>query len=150
MVGSADTSPAHRDDDIWSRVVALHARVEHRLAAVLQRRHGLGLSEYRALGHLTAAASGELRMQELADRIGLNQSSVTRLASRLNAAGFTYRDVCPDDKRGIYLVLTGAGRTRYTEARSTYQRALIEVLDEVTASVPELAPAVAALRAAGS
>lgn len=31
-----------------------------------------------------------------------------------------------------------------------YQRALTEVLDEVAASVPELAPAVAALRAAGS
>jgi DNA-binding MarR family transcriptional regulator len=134
------------DDAMWNAVGVLHSEVEHRLATALQRLHGMGLSEFRALAHLATAADSELRMQELADRIGLNQSSVTRLVARLNTAGFTYRDICPDDKRGIYTVLTDDGRDRYTAARATYQRTLTEALDEAMRRSPRAAAMVTAMR----
>ncbi|MFF1872423.1 MarR family winged helix-turn-helix transcriptional regulator [Kitasatospora herbaricolor] len=134
---------------MWQHVTALHARVEQRLAVALQRRHGLGLSEYRALALLAAAPRNELRMQELADRVGLNQSSVTRLVSRLNTAGFTVRDLCADDKRGIYTVLTDEGRERHAEALATYEQTLTGALDEAARESPRLGAAVAALRGAG-
>ncbi|WP_431043390.1 MarR family winged helix-turn-helix transcriptional regulator [Streptomyces sp. P1-3] len=137
-----------RDAQMWNRVLSLHAHVEHRLGTVLQRRHGLGLSEYRALGHLAAAPDSELRMQELADRLGLNQSSVTRLVGRLNAAGFTHRDTCPDDKRGVYTVLDESGRARHEEARATYEETLTAALDESAESDPTTAAALTALRSA--
>ncbi|MGW6917422.1 MarR family winged helix-turn-helix transcriptional regulator [Kitasatospora sp. NPDC054939] len=142
--GAEDSADART----WSRVTALHARIEHRLATALQRRHGLGLSEYRALGFLAAAPRSELRMQELAAALGLNQSSVTRLVARLNEAGFTFRDSCPDDRRGVYTVITEAGRTRHTEARAGYEQTLAEALDEAAAQGPEAAALVAAVRAA--
>ncbi|MBH1936024.1 MarR family transcriptional regulator [Streptomyces sp. AV19] len=129
---------------MWHRFLALHAHVEHRLSAALQRHHGLGLSEYRALGFLADAPRNELRMQELADRLGLNQSSVTRLAARLNAAGFTYRDVCEDDKRGVYTVLKDEGRARHAEATATYESTLGAALEEAAPA----GAAVAALREA--
>lgn len=131
----------------WDRLLLLHARVESRLATALQRRHGLGLSEYRALGHLAASPAGELRMQELADKIGLNQSSVTRLVARLNTAEFAYRDLCPDDKRGVYTVVTDAGRARYAEAKLTYEETLSAALEEAAQEDPQLAAALAALGA---
>ncbi|MEV1167077.1 MarR family transcriptional regulator [Nonomuraea sp. NPDC049784] len=115
---------------MWNQMLTLHAHVEHRLGTALQRQHGLGLSEYRALELLAGADDGELRMQDLAARLGLNQSSVTRLVSRLNAAGFTYRDLCPEDKRGVYTVITDAGRARHQEARGTYAGTLSTALDE--------------------
>ncbi|WP_018655306.1 MarR family winged helix-turn-helix transcriptional regulator [Actinomadura flavalba] len=133
------------DTAVWDGVVALHAHVEQRLAAALQRGHGLGLSEYRALGHLAVAERSELRMQELAAKIGLNQSSVTRLAGRLVAAGLAVRDDCPDDRRGVYAVLTDAGRERHAAAGATYGATLAEALDDAAAD-PSLAPTVAALR----
>ncbi|MFI6602587.1 MarR family winged helix-turn-helix transcriptional regulator [Nonomuraea sp. NPDC050536] len=136
---------ASLDDDAWTGVVRLHARVEHELAAALQRRHGLGLSEYRALCHLSTAPDGELRMQELADLLGLNQSSVTRLVGRLEAAGFTRRDLCPDDRRGVYTVITDAGRTRKQEASGTYEGTLTAALDRA-ATVTGLGGLVAAVR----
>ncbi|RVX45467.1 DNA-binding MarR family transcriptional regulator [Nonomuraea polychroma] len=129
----------------WDHVLLLHARVETSLATTLQRRHGIGLSEYRALGHLAASPAGELRMQELADKIGLNQSSVTRLVARLNAADFAYRDLCPDDKRGVYTVITEAGRARYAEASLTYEAALRSVLEKAGQADPRLAVTLAAL-----
>ena len=133
------------DDTLWRNLTALHARVEARLATALQRGHGLGLSEYRALDDLAAAPESELRMQELADGLGLNQSSVTRLQGRLESAGLTIRDTCPDDRRGVYAVITDQGRKRHEEARGTYQAVLAEALNEEESTTPGL---VRAMRAA--
>ncbi|SCL54984.1 DNA-binding transcriptional regulator, MarR family [Micromonospora citrea] len=153
MATAAGTGSAHStaasDAARWDQVTALHAHVEHRLATALQRAHGLGLSEYRALAHLVEAPDGELRMQDLALRIGLNQSSVTRLVGRLIAAGFAYRDLCPDDKRGIYTVVSDAGRTRHDQARGTYEQTLTDALEEMARSAGPQAALVSALRAAG-
>ncbi|GAA3665057.1 MarR family transcriptional regulator [Nonomuraea antimicrobica] len=131
----------------WHRMLLLHARVESHLATALQRGHGIGLSEYRALGHLTTSANGELRMQELADKVGLNQSSVTRLVARLHAADFAYRDLCPDDKRGVYTVVTETGRVKFAEASRTYEETLSAALAEAGQADPGLAAALTALGA---
>ncbi|ACZ90811.1 MarR family winged helix-turn-helix transcriptional regulator [Streptosporangium roseum] len=132
----------------WQHILLLHARVENRLAAALQRRHGIGLSEFRALGHLVASPTSELRMQELADKVGLNQSSVTRLVARLSTADFAVRDLCPDDKRGVYTVITETGRTRYAEASRTYEETLNAALEEARQADPQLAAALTVLGAA--
>ncbi len=112
----------------WDEMVVLHARVEHELAKEL-RRHGLTPSEYRALCRLDATDDGELRMQELADLIGLNQSSVSRLVAKLEAAGLTERSLCPNDRRGVYTVITAEGRARRAQADPTYR----ETLDSTSA-----------------
>ncbi|MGW1998170.1 MarR family winged helix-turn-helix transcriptional regulator [Embleya sp. NPDC001921] len=134
------------DTKLWEQVVVLHARVEHDLGRTLQRRHGMGLSEYRALSRLAVAPDGGLRMQELADSIGLNQSSVSRLAIRLETDDLTRRDLCPGDRRGVRTAITAEGRTRLTEADTTYAEALTTALTKATAD-PHLADAATALGA---
>jgi DNA-binding MarR family transcriptional regulator len=135
------------DEQAWGRVLVLHARIEQELGKALHRRHGLGLSEYRALGKLVAGPQGGLRMQELAEAIGLNQSSVSRMCARLEDAGLTLRDLCEDDRRGVYSVITDAGRKRYAETEPTYCSVLRTALDKA-ASDPELAAAAIAVRGA--
>ncbi|MEU5881096.1 MarR family transcriptional regulator [Spirillospora sp. NPDC047279] len=130
---------------VWDQVVTLHARVENELAKALQRRHGIGLSEFRALCRLSRADDGELRMQELADLIGLNQSSVSRLVARLESAGLTRRDLCPADRRGVYTVITEEGRAAWAEAQPTYAGTLDRALGEAAAD-PRVAGLVATLR----
>lgn len=132
------------DAEHWDRLGALHTRVEQELAKALQQ-HSIGLSEYRALARLAEADDGELRMQELADLIGLNQSSVSRLASRLESSGLTRRDLCPDDRRGVYSVITDEGRDVQQQARPTYDTALRAALDAAAAD-GHLGPLVATLR----
>ncbi|MFE3884393.1 MarR family winged helix-turn-helix transcriptional regulator [Streptomyces lydicus] len=133
------------DAEHWDRLGTLHTRVEQELAKALQQHHGIGLSEYRALARLARADDGELRMQELADLIGLNQSSVSRLASRLESSGLTRRDLCPDDRRGVYSVITDQGRDVHAQARPTYDGALHAALDAAAAD-GHLGPLVASLR----
>ncbi|QXJ22929.1 MarR family transcriptional regulator [Actinomadura graeca] len=133
------------DARVWDGVVTLHGRVEHRLAKALQRGHGVGLSEFRALCRLAQSDDGELRMQELADLIGLNQSSVSRLVARLEAAGLTGRAMCPKDRRGVYTVITEDGRDLQEQAAPTYLATLSEALDDAAAD-PGLGPFVEGLR----
>ncbi|MEU5994392.1 MarR family transcriptional regulator [Spirillospora sp. NPDC047418] len=140
-----EKAPVTADGLLWGDVVTLHGRVEARLAKALQGRHGIGLSEYRALFRLAGADGGELRMQELADLIGLNQSSVSRLVARLETAGLTRRAMCPNDRRGVYTVITDEGRTVQRNAAPTYAETLTEALDDA-AKDPALAALLAALR----
>lgn len=133
------------DAEHWDRLGTLHTRVEQELAKALQQHHGIGLSEYRALARLAEADDGELRMQELADLIGLNQSSVVELAARLESSGLTRRDLCPDDRRGVYSVITDEGRDVQKQARPTYDGALRTALDAAAAD-GHLGPLVATLR----
>ncbi|MFG1998112.1 MarR family winged helix-turn-helix transcriptional regulator [Spirillospora sp. NPDC048911] len=133
------------DAQVWDQVVTLHGRVENELAKALQRHHGIGLSEFRALCRLSRADDGELRMQELADLIGLNQSSVSRLVARLEAAGFTRRDLCANDRRGVYTVITDQGRTAVDDASPTYHETLSRSLDDASTD-PRVSALVATLR----
>ncbi|MEV0650640.1 MarR family transcriptional regulator [Phytomonospora sp. NPDC050363] len=135
-----------RDYELWTDLVALHGRVEQRLAAVLLRQHSLGLSEYRALCHLAKSADGELRMQELAELTGLNQSSVTRLVHRLEKAGLARRTHCAQDRRGVYTEITPDGRELQARALPVYSEELSLALDESAAAGP-LAATVVRLRA---
>ncbi|MGW0737995.1 MarR family winged helix-turn-helix transcriptional regulator [Streptomyces sp. NPDC002851] len=147
MATSHLTPSRTSDQAIWNRVLALHAQVERELAQALQRRHGIGLSEFRSLEHLDRSSTSELRMQDLADKVGLGQSSVTRLVGRLESAGFAYKDLCPSDKRGVYAVITDEGRQRFQAARATYAEVLSSALNAFSTD-PDLGPAVQALRGA--
>ncbi len=119
-----------KKSDAWLSLIQTVANVEADLVKVLQARHGLGLSEYRALEVLARSPQSELRMQELAAYLRLNQSSVSRMVERLERAGLTVRDLCPDDKRGVYTVLTEDGRARLESARPDYEQALEAALKE--------------------
>ncbi|MDD1795446.1 MarR family transcriptional regulator [Enterovibrio sp. ZSDZ42] len=117
---------------LWQRVKIVVDRVENQIAKEMQREHGLGLTEYRALTLLSNAADAELRMQELAKLLGLNQSSVTRLVERLEKGGYTLRDLCPKDKRGVYTVLTGRGREVQSQAENDYASYIKAALDSAS------------------
>lgn len=114
----------------WLKLIQTIANVEADLGAVLQERHGLGLSEYRALEILARSPKSELRMQELASHLCVNQSSISRMVERLERAGLAVRDACPDDKRGVYAVLTDNGRARLEGAQPEYEAALTTTLKE--------------------
>ncbi|GHB13570.1 MarR family winged helix-turn-helix transcriptional regulator [Modicisalibacter luteus] len=115
---------------MWQQVRNVFEAVESQVAKALQREHGLGLTEYRALYLLSTAPDSELRMQVLASQLGLNQSSVTRLVERMERNNYTIRDVCPNDKRGVYTVITGRGKQIQEEAGKDYEGFLDVALDE--------------------
>ncbi|PHM37441.1 homoprotocatechuate degradation operon regulator, HpaR [Xenorhabdus mauleonii] len=115
---------------LWHKLQHLFDSAENFVAKRLQSKHSIGMSEYRALHLLSSAPKSELRMQELASLLNLNQSSVSRLVERLERNNYTFRDTCLDDKRRIYTVLTSTGNEKYIEVKSEYETAILEVLEE--------------------
>ncbi|WP_235849827.1 MarR family winged helix-turn-helix transcriptional regulator [Mycolicibacterium doricum] len=116
------------------------AAVDARLGKWLADTCRFGLTEYRALLLLSGAPERELRIHDLAEQVGLNQSSVTRLLGRLEAKSLTYRDTCPDDGRGVFAVITEKGLDLVQELREPFEAKVVETLDDVAALGPALEP----------
>ena len=74
------------------------------------------LGWYDVLLQLAEAPDHRLRMAELAERVLLSRSGLTRLVDRLAAEGLVTREPFPGDARGLYTVLTDAGLARLRAA----------------------------------
>lgn len=110
----------------WARFLHAHATIVRRLESELQGERDLGLGEFEALLQLSLADLGRLRMSDLADRLVLSRSGVTRLVDRLEAAGYVARVSCPSDARGAFAELTDSGRACLRDSTPTHVRGVRE------------------------
>jgi DNA-binding MarR family transcriptional regulator len=101
----------------WKGMLEAHSTLVARLDAELERDHGLPLTSYEVLMYLFDSPDGKLRMGELADRLLLSRSGITRLVDRLERQGLVKREPCEDDGRGYYAVLTPKGHDKLRAAR---------------------------------
>jgi len=92
------------------RLIRAQSYLQGRFAAELGGVHGLSLNELMLLMHLDQSAGGRLRRVDLADRLDLSQSSVTRMVAPLEKIGLVARGEDTRDARVGYVVLTRAGR----------------------------------------
>lgn len=99
-----------------------HARLEERFAGALGSVHGLALKEVLLMMHLERAPLRRLSRVDLARRLHVSPSTVTRLANPLEKLGRVGREPDPRDARLTYVVLTDAGQRLLTEARTTLER----------------------------
>ena len=106
----------------WSTFLRAHARVVRELERELQADQDLALTDYDVLVQLAAADERRLRMSELADRLLLSRSGVTRLVDRLVVDGLVERVMCESDRRGQWAALTEAGYARLRRASPTHLR----------------------------
>ena len=110
----------------WRAFLRAHARISRRLDEELRAEHDLSLAEYDALLSIAESSGRRIRMRQLADRMLLSKSGVTRLVDRLVADGLVERDSCLTDARGAEAVLTPAGLGRLRTASRTHLRGIDE------------------------
>lgn len=85
---------------------------------------GVSHSEYDVLVNVAGAAREGVRPTELAERVLLTKSGLTRLLDRLVDRGFIERHACPTDRRGQLIVLTPDGRHAFRRATPSVVRAI--------------------------
>jgi DNA-binding MarR family transcriptional regulator len=119
-------SPQDPRIEPWRAFLQAHARVTRRLDEELRAEHDLSLAEYDALLSIAEAPDRRIRMRQLADRVILSKSGVTRLIDRLVLDGLVQRDACLSDARGAVAVLTTAGLDRLRRASRTHLRGIDE------------------------
>src|SRR3954465_11156862 len=103
----------------WRGMLRVHTALVKALDAELAAAHDLPLSSYEVLITLASAPGRRRRMAELADSVLLSRSGMTRLVDRLAKEELLERDLCTDDGRGCYAVLTEKGRGRLAPPRPT-------------------------------
>jgi DNA-binding MarR family transcriptional regulator len=118
----------------WRCFLQAHAVVIRRLEADLLSEHQLPLASYDVLVQLAEAGGRSLRMIELADRVLLSRSGLSRLVDRLVREGLVERAPCLEDARGTLAVLTPAGLQRLRDASVTHLRG---VHDHVTSRLED-------------
>ena len=116
----------------WRGFLRAHATVVRALESDLHAEHDLPLASYDVLVQLSESPDRRLRMTELADRVLLSRSGLTRLADRLEREGLLTREPCPSDARGTLAVLTDAGLDRLRGAWPTHLRGVQHVLSRLT------------------
>jgi DNA-binding MarR family transcriptional regulator len=110
----------------WSHFLGAHALA---LRAVEQRLSAAGeppLAWYDVLLELGRAGGG-LRIGELGERIAIEPHNVTRLVDRLEAEGLLKRERAPEDRRGVFVLLTQNGAALRKRMWPHYRRAILEV-----------------------
>ena len=93
----------------WAVLLTAHATLTEKIEAALAGAELPPLAWYDVLWELEKAEGGKLRMHELARRIVLSRSNLTRLADRLEHAKLIAREDTPHDRRGYHCVITRAG-----------------------------------------
>ena len=117
---------------VWRTLLDVHARLVARLDAELEAAHDISLADYEVLVHLSEAPDCGLRMAELADRLTVSPSGLTRRLDGLVREGMVLRRPCPSDRRGALAVISPAGRARLEHAAPTHaagvRRYLVDLL----------------------
>jgi len=106
--------------DAWKGLLRAHATAITRIEARLAEAGSVPLTSYDVLLELSNAPGQRLRMAELAERVVLSRSGLTRLVERLEKEGYLTRESTKEDRRGTEAVLTDAGRQALRKAWPVY------------------------------
>jgi DNA-binding MarR family transcriptional regulator len=106
--------------DAFIRLVRGHSAMTRAMNARLVADHGLTINGFEALLHLSRAEEGQMRRIDLAEKLILTASGVTRLLDGLEEAGLVDRAACASDRRVTYAVLTEDGRAKLAEASKSH------------------------------
>jgi len=112
--------------EAWDAFLRAHATLMRRLDLDLAQATGLTLGDFDVLAQL-ARAGGELRMTDLAARVLLSRSGMTRRVTRLVEEGLVRRANADGDARGVVVALTDAGVARLTDTAPVHLRGVSEL-----------------------
>jgi DNA-binding MarR family transcriptional regulator len=115
--------------DLWRRLTLMVGQLNQSLERMLASEYQISLPELMVLIELRFGHERGTRVQELSAAVGLDQSSMSRLVTRLENKGLTARVSCEHDRRGVYCTLTPTGAERGEQAEARCREELAGLLD---------------------
>jgi DNA-binding MarR family transcriptional regulator len=103
------------------RLARASTALTRRFDTALGNHHGISYADYQLLRHLARAPGGRLRRVDLAERLGLTASGVTRSLLPLEKIGLVGRQSDPRDARVGYASITPAGGELVANADTTVE-----------------------------
>ena len=100
------------------------------LAGEFSAVHGLSVNEFLMMLHLERAPAQRLPRVELAKRMHVSASTITRMAAPMEKIGLLTRDADDRDARLAFVVITETGREKLSEALATFAKRAGYLLDD--------------------
>lgn len=104
----------------WLGLLRSYRSLTRELSARLLAHHGLTQNDYEVLAQLSRAEGGRLRRVDLAERLMLTPSGITRLLDGLQRCGYVEKATCDSDARVTYAVITEPGYEKLAEASESH------------------------------
>ncbi|MEW9699796.1 MarR family winged helix-turn-helix transcriptional regulator [Paenibacillus sp. SI8] len=119
---------------VWRAFVNAHAAVIERIEKDLSEQRKVPLTTYDVLVALYQSPEKKLRMTDLAKKVVVTRSGLTRVVERLEREGLVERERTEEDRRGSFAVLTREGKKAFLTTWPTYADGIsnyfLSVLDE--------------------
>ena len=110
----------------WQALLHTHHDVTNALDSDLRAEHGLSMATYDVLLRLARAPGRRLKMSELAVRVMMSPSGLTRAVDRLVDQELVGRERSREDARVMLVQLTDRGRQVLRQAARTHLRGIRE------------------------
>lgn len=124
---------SEEEQRLWRGWIAASMLLPDRLSRDLHEQHGLTGTDYQILVELSESTDRRMRMSTLADRTLLSRSRLSHQVDRMAKAGLVAREVCPQDGRGMFAVLTDHGwKTLVAAAPDHVESVRRHLLDRLT------------------
>lgn len=102
-------APSTQALEFCLRLTRAYATLTRKLDNRLSALHGLSFSDFMILYHLSRAPGERMRRIDLAQRLGVTASGVTRTLVPMEKTGWVSRQADAQDARVAYAQLTAAG-----------------------------------------
>ena len=97
-----------REMKAWRSYIIASRRLLEALDSDLEG-HDLSMADYEVLAQLSDAPDRRMRMSELAEIAMLSKSRLSHRMKVMEKAGWVRREICSEDKRGSFAVMTEKG-----------------------------------------
>jgi DNA-binding MarR family transcriptional regulator len=104
----------------WRALLLASNAALRAIEADVQRVGRIPLTWYDVLLELNAGPDHRLRMQEVAERVVLSRTRVSRLVDEMVDAGLVRKEADSGDGRGVWAVITPEGRQALRETAPVY------------------------------
>jgi DNA-binding MarR family transcriptional regulator len=125
---STTTQPPISPDQLaaWRAFLRAHSTMLRRISSDLDEVGLPPLTWYDVLAALRDAPERSLRQVELAERVLLSNSGLSRLVDRIERDGLVERTSCPTDRRSFHVRLTDDGAEMLERMWPVYARGIAE------------------------
>jgi DNA-binding MarR family transcriptional regulator len=110
----------------WRAFLRAHSTMLRRISLDLEEAGLPPLTWYDVLATLRDAPDRRLRQVEIAERVLLSNSGLSRLIDRIEAKGLVRRVQCPDDRRSLNVELTDEGQEMLDRMWPVYARGIAD------------------------
>lgn len=100
--------------------------------------HGISLTDYMILHILNESTGNRLKRIDLADRIGLTASGITRIIGPLEKIGLVTKENNERDARVSYVKMTETGKLIFKDANKTANYISAKILEHIDPTESEL------------